>query len=411
MIRSLKQAWNDPVTRWEFRFLESQHRKPRRWWLALVALPGITAAVIAFGYLTPFTDMWVFGLITTLILLYLVGAVVTVSLSAAALAKSDPSVMGEHLILTSVTARRLAFARVIALWRHHRRLWLLLLVLHGALAYGTMITLIEYPVYFMPTSGRAFNYFAPMSELRILIALDTGNALCGSPNGCYSISWIPFKGTRHDSYMFAPAPLLILTAADSLLICAGAALMSWVLYRLPVLVILTSVMHRLLIAVLAFGMMDGAPRIRDGLFRVFVGAQASAGAAVHWYQYERHDAIGAVYFWISGYIHKTPRELQMFRHLLSWYATANVSDSNVKLLNPTVPINPHRLIADAVQLSASGLIDGAFPIANMIRPEDSARYVVFAMFTVAGSAILYLILIGTQMRIAVWILRRRGVLA
>lgn len=46
MIRTLKHTWNDPVTRWELRYLESQHRKPRRWWLALVALPGITAAVL-----------------------------------------------------------------------------------------------------------------------------------------------------------------------------------------------------------------------------------------------------------------------------------------------------------------------------------------------------------------------------
>ncbi len=416
MLRSMIHAWNDPVTRWELRFLESQHRPPRRWWLALIALPGITAAVLFARYLDPESSVdgsvISYWLISAMLLAYMIGAWVTVSLSAAALAKRDPSVMGEHLILTSVTAKRLAFARVIALWRHHRRLWLLLLVLRGALAYGTMVTLIWYPLYNIP-SVQAFYYIAvwrPMYYAMIDLEPETGG--CSNPTGRCLGGWL-FKGDWRAWYATPPAAaaatpigVLILTAADSFLVCAGAALVSRVFYRLPALVVGASSASRLLIAVLAFGVMDNVPRVRDDLNRMLSSTLASAGTAVHWRRIRQYDANMQVIFQLGGFIGKTPRELLLFRHLLDHYTT----ESGSKSPHRVPAVYTQRVIVDGLQLSASGLIDGAYPIANMIRPEDSARYVVFAMFTVAGSAVLYLILIGAQMRIALWIVQRRGVL-
>ncbi len=415
MIRTLKHTWHDPVTRWELRFLESQHRKPRRWWLALVALPGITAAVLFACHYEPSSipsngDTTVYWLISFVLLAYMIGAWIAVSLSATALAKRDPSVMGEHLILTGVTARRLAFARVIALWRHHRRLWLLLLVLHGALAYGTMIILIDITPY--TPSLRAFNY-ATMSFVQY-VSIELPSSMCAAPSICRLNGWL-HKGTWRAWYPIPPAAaaaapiaVLILTTADSLLMCAGAALISRIFYRLPALVLPASVAARLLIAVVAFGVMDGAPHVWDDLNAAMDRALTAAGTGLRWRNIAYYAQYDDVIMQMSGYgLHKTPRELWLVRHLLYQSFIENTYTPYPQFYEPTTLPN---MIRDTVQLSASGLIDGAYPIANMIRPEDSARYTAFAMLTVAGSAVLYIILIGAQMRIAVWIVRRRGAL-
>ncbi len=395
MIRSLKQTWNDPVTRWEFRLLESQHRTPRRWWMALVALPGITTAVLFARYYDPSSvpfngDSTVYWLISFVLLATMIGAWIAVSLSAAALAKRDPSVMGEHVTLTGVTARRLAVARVIALWRHHRRLWLLLLVLHGALAYGTMITLIRTNPY--TPSLRAFNYTTPTTTQVVRISLPP--SMCASSTAC-SLTGFLYKGDWRARYPTPPAAaaaapfaVLILTAADSLLMCAGAALISRVFYRLPALVLPASVVSRLLIAVLAYGVMDSVPRVWNDLFAAMDRALTAAGTRPPSLSLTVQLDVKASY---SSW-GKTPHDLAVLRRAL------------------VDTMDGYTLIIDAVQLSASGLIDPAYPIANMIRPENSASYVAFSMLTVVGSAVLYVILIGAQMWIAVWIVRRRGAL-